>query len=55
MLSPDDALDLEKTAKVALDVVTKVTSEMALIALAVAVAAVGVALLLRRGEVPLAS
>ena len=55
MLSADDALDLEKTAKVALDVVTKVTSEMALIALAVAVAAVGVALLLRRGEVPLAS
>jgi MFS family permease len=55
MLSPDDALDLEKTAKVALDVVTKVTSEMALIALAVAAAAVGVALLLRRGEVPLAS
>jgi MFS family permease len=55
MLSPDDALDLEKTAKVALDVVTKVTSEMTLIALAVAVAAVGVALLLRRGEVSLAS
>jgi MFS family permease len=55
MLSPDDALDLEKTAKVALDVVTKVTSEMALIALALAVAAVGVALLLRRGEVSLAS
>jgi hypothetical protein len=55
MLSPDDALDLEKTAKVALDVATKVTSEMALIALAVAVAAVGVALLLRQGEVPLAS
>jgi MFS family permease len=55
MLSPDDALDLEKTANVALDVATKITSEMALIALAVAVAAVGVALLLRRGEVPLAS
>jgi MFS family permease len=55
MLSPDDALDLEKTAKVALDVATKITSEMALIALAVAVAAVGVALLLRRGEVSLAS
>ena len=35
--------------------VSKVTSEMALIALAVAVAAVGVALLLRRGEVPLPS
>jgi MFS transporter, DHA2 family, triacylglyceride efflux pump len=55
MLSPDDALDLEKTANVALDVATKVTNEMALIALAVAVAAVGVALLLRRGEVPIAS
>ena len=55
MLSADDALDLEKTANVALDVVTKVTSEMALIALAVAVAAVGVALLLRSGDVPLAS
>jgi MFS family permease len=55
MLSPDDALDLEKTANVALDVATKITSEMALIALAVAVAAVGVALLLRRGEVSLAS
>src|SRR5262245_21777928 len=55
MLSPDDALDLEKTANIALDVATKVTSEMALIALTVAVAAVAVALLLRRGEVPLAS
>ena len=55
MLSPDDALDLEKTANVALDVATKITSEMALIALAVAVAAVGVALLLRRGDVLLAS
>jgi hypothetical protein len=46
---------LDKTAKVALDVLTKVTSEMALIALAVAVAAAGVAVLRRRGEVPLAS
>ena len=55
MLSADDALDFDKTAKVALDVVTKVTSEMALIALAVAVAAVGVALLLRPREVSLAS
>jgi len=50
MLNPDDALDLEKTAKVALDVVTKITSEMALISLAVAVTAVGVALWLRRGD-----
>jgi MFS transporter, DHA2 family, triacylglyceride efflux pump len=55
MLSPDDTLDFEKTAKVALDVATRVTNEMALIALAVAVAAVGVALLLRRGEVPLSA
>ena len=50
MIGPEDALDLEKTARVALDVVTKVASEIALIALAVAVAAVGVALLLRRGD-----
>jgi MFS family permease len=52
MLSPDDALDLEKTAKVALDVVTKITSEMALISLAVTATALGVALLLRRGDHP---
>ena len=50
MLSPDDALDLEKTARVALDAVTKITSEMALISLAVATAALGIALLLRRGD-----
>ena len=51
MLGPDDALDLEKTARVALEVVTKITSEIALISLAVAVVALGVALLLRRGDV----
>src|SRR5471032_1192230 len=51
MLGPDDALDLEKTARVALDVVMKITSEIALISLAVAVAALGVALLLRRNDV----
>ena len=39
MISPEDALDLEKTARVALDVVTKIASEIALIALAVAVMA----------------
>jgi MFS family permease len=50
MLGPDDALDLEKTARVALDVVTKITSEIALISLAVTVMALGVALLLRRGD-----
>jgi MFS family permease len=50
MISPDDALDLEKTARVALDAVTKITSEMALISLAVAATALGVALLLRRGD-----
>ena len=52
MLKPEDVLDLEKTARVALDAVTKITSEMALIALAVAAAAIGVAFLLRRGDVP---
>jgi MFS family permease len=51
MLSADDALDLAKTAGVALEVVTKITSEIALIALAVAAAGLGVALLLRRGDV----
>jgi MFS family permease len=55
MLGPDDALDLEKTARVALDAVTRVTSETALIALVVAVAAMGVAFLLRRGDVPAAT
>jgi hypothetical protein len=51
MISPDDALDLEKTAKVALDAVTRITSEMALISLAVAATALAIALLLRRGDV----
>ena len=51
MLGPDDALDLEKTARVALDVVTKITSEIALISLAVTAMALGVALLLRRSDV----
>lgn len=55
MLSPDDALDLEKTARVALDVVTKVTGEIALIALGVAMVALGVALLLRRRDASLAA
>lgn len=50
MLSPDDALDLEKTARVALDAVTMITGEIALISLAVTAAAMGVALLLRRGD-----
>jgi MFS family permease len=52
LLNPDDALDLEKTARVALDVVTKITSEIALISLAVTAMALGVALLLRRGDLP---
>ena len=51
MIRPEDALDLEKTARVALDVVTKITSEIALISLAVAVLALGVALALRRNDV----
>ncbi len=55
LLNPDDALDLEKTARVALDAVTKITSEMALISLVVAAAAVGVALLLRDRDISPAS
>ena len=39
MLNPDDALDFEKTARVALDVVTRITGEIALISIAVAAAA----------------
>jgi MFS family permease len=50
LITPEDALDLEKTARVALDVVTRITGEIALIALAVAVAALGVAFFLRRGD-----
>jgi MFS family permease len=49
LLRPEDALDLEKTARVALDVVTRITNEIALIALAVAIVAGVVALLLRDG------
>ena len=52
MLSPDDALDLEKTARVALDAVAKVTSEIALISLAVIVAALCVAMFLGRADAP---
>ncbi len=48
LLRPEDALDLEKTAQVALDVVTRITSEIALIALGVAVVAAAVASQLRR-------
>ena len=55
MLTPEDALDMEKTVKVAFDAVTKVTSEIALISLAVIAAAVCVALFLRRADAPLAS
>jgi MFS family permease len=51
MIGPEDALDLEKTARVALEVVTEVSGEIALIALAVAVTAAAVAMLLRRNEV----
>ena len=50
LLRPEDALDLEKTAAVSLEVVTRVTAEMALISLAVAGAAVLIAALLRRGD-----
>jgi hypothetical protein len=50
MIPPEDALDLEKTARVALEVVTRITAEIALIAAAVAVVALGTAALLRRGD-----
>ena len=50
MLNPDDALDLEKTARVALDVVTRISGEIALIAMAVAAAALVIAFWLRRGD-----
>src|SRR5262245_5430878 len=52
MLRPEDALNLERTARVALEAVTKVTDEIALIALAVAAGAVGIAFLLQRSDVP---
>lgn len=55
MLGPEDALDLEKTARVALDAVTQITGEMALISLGVAATAVGLALLLRRGDAVMAA
>ena len=50
MLAPEDALDLEKTARVALEVVTRITGEMALMALGVAAAALAAALMLRRRD-----
>jgi hypothetical protein len=51
LLRPEDALDLERTARVALDVVTAITGEIALIALGVTVVAAAVASLLRHGDV----
>lgn len=50
MMNPEDALDFEKTARVALDAVTKITSEIAWIALAVTLAAAAMAMLLRRSD-----
>jgi MFS family permease len=50
MLRPEDALDLDKTARVALDAVTKITDEIALIALVVAAAAIGMAFLLHSDD-----
>ena len=50
MIGPDDVLDFEKTARVALDVVTRITSEIALISLGVAALAMVMALRLRRGD-----
>lgn len=55
LLRPEDALDFEKTAAVGLQVVTMVTGEMALISAAVASAAVVLAFLLRRADVPLST
>ena len=52
LIGPEDALDLEKTARVALDVVARITGEMALIALAVAAAAAAIAILMRSGDLP---
>jgi hypothetical protein len=52
LLGPDEGWELEKSGWVALEVVTKITSEIALISLAVTVVALGAALLLRRGDLP---
>jgi hypothetical protein len=52
MLRPEDALDFDKTARVALEAVTRVTDEIALIAVVVAVAAAGIAFLLRKDDQP---
>lgn len=52
LLRPEDALDLEKTARVSLEVITRATAEMSLISLAVAAVALVVAFLLRRGDMP---
>jgi len=52
LLRPEDAMDLEKTASVALEAVTRVTGEIALIALVVAAAAIAVALVLRKADLP---
>ena len=48
----EDALDFDKTARVALEAVTRITDEIALIALVVAVAAAGIAFLLRKDDLP---
>jgi MFS family permease len=52
LITPEDALDMEKTARVALEVVARITGEIALIALAVSVVAIVLALLLRRSDPP---
>ena len=53
LLSAEDTLDFEKTARVALDVVTRISGEIALIAMAVAAAALGIAFWLRRRDLAL--
>ena len=52
LLRPEDALDFEKTARVALEAVTRITDEIALIAVVVAAAAAGIAFLLRHDDLP---
>ena len=52
LLRPEDAMDLDKTVQVALEAVTRVTGEIALIALVVAAAAIAVALVLRQADLP---
>lgn len=53
MLAPEDVFDFEKMAIISLEVVTRVTGEMALISVVVAAAALAAAFLLGRRDAPL--